>query len=287
MLDDIEAAALRARLEAIIKDAEAQAAAARRRVQAARLLLEEEYKTAALEQTATAARQHVPSSSSSSSSLAAASQLVPTASSTYEDTVVAGLHLQAAAVLNVRRLVNIVLDSSTNYVSWRDLMEQALQRYSPFLNFLKVRDDLLLEEIHMDSIGPPAAPTALYTNATSPAAKPPSSTSSHPPNGGNGGTGGNRNKNNNKNRNSGNGGGNNGKNNNSGGGRGGSSGQTTAPIGSDGRTNAPWPTYGHPWQGHMTMYPGPVPVGQQRPQAFVATPGLYASPGLLSGPQQQ
>jgi hypothetical protein len=36
-----------------------------------------------------------------------------------------------------------------------------IQRYSPFLNFLKVRDDLLLEEIHMDSIGPLAAPTAL------------------------------------------------------------------------------------------------------------------------------
>ena len=135
MPDDTEAAALHARLEAIVKeakDAEAQAAAARRRVQAARLLLEEEEsKAAALEQTATAARQRVPSSSSSSSSPAAASQLVPTASSTYEDTVVAGLHLQAAAVLNVRQLVNIVLDSSsTTYANWRDLMEQALQRYA-------------------------------------------------------------------------------------------------------------------------------------------------------------
>jgi hypothetical protein len=37
----------------------------------------------------------------------------------------------------------------------------------------------------------------------------------------------------------------------------------------------------------MTMYPGPVSVGQQRSQAFVATPGLYGSPGPLSGPQQQ
>jgi hypothetical protein len=121
MPDDIEAAALRARLKAIVKeakDAEAQAVAARRRVQAARLLLEEEEsKVVALEQTATAARQRVPSSSSSSSSPAAASQLVLTASSTYEDTVVAGLHLQAAAVLNVRQLVNIVLNSSTNYAS--------------------------------------------------------------------------------------------------------------------------------------------------------------------------
>jgi hypothetical protein len=84
-----------------------------------------------LEQTATAARQHVPSSSSLSSSPAVASQLVPTASSTYEDTVVVRLHLQAAAVLNVCQLVNIVLDSSsTNYASWHDLMEQALQRYA-------------------------------------------------------------------------------------------------------------------------------------------------------------
>jgi hypothetical protein len=60
-----------------------------------------------------------------------ASQLVPTASSTYEDTVVIGLHLQVAIVLNVRQLVNIVLESSsTNYVSWHDLMEQSLQRYA-------------------------------------------------------------------------------------------------------------------------------------------------------------
>jgi hypothetical protein len=105
-----------------------------------------------------------------------------------------------------------------------------IRRYSPFLNFLKVQDDLLLEEINMDSTGPPAAPTALYTNAASPAAKPLSSTSSHLPNGENGGTGGNQNKYNNKNRNSSNGGGNNGKNNNGGGGRCGSSAQTTTPT---------------------------------------------------------
>jgi hypothetical protein len=53
--------------------------------------------------------------------------------------------------------------------------------YSTFLNFLKVRDDLLLEELHMDSTGPPAALTALYTNIASSAAKPPSSTPSRPP----------------------------------------------------------------------------------------------------------
>jgi hypothetical protein len=138
----------------------------------------------------------------------------------------------------------------------------------------------------MDSIGLPATPMMLYTNVESPVAKPPSSTPSRPPNGGNSGTGSNRNKYNNKNRNSDNGGGNNSKNSNSGEGYGGSSGQTTAPTGSDGRTNAPWPTYGHPWQGYMTIYPGPMPAGQQRSHAFVATSSLYASLGLLSGPQQ-
>jgi hypothetical protein len=161
-----------------------------------------------------------------------------------------------------------------------------IRRYSPFSNFLKVLDDPLLEELHMDSTGPPAAPMALYTNTASPAAKPPSSTPSCPPHDGNGGTSGNRTKYHNKNRNSGTGGGHNSKNSTGGGGRGGSSSQPTAAIGSDGRTNALWLTYGHPWKGHMTMYPGPMPAGQQRPQAFVVAPSLYASPGPLSGPQQ-
>jgi hypothetical protein len=96
MSDDTDAATLCARLEAIVKkaeDGEAQAVVARRRVQATRLLLKEESKVAALEQTATAARQRVPSSSSLSSFLTAASQLVPTVSLTYEDTVIVELHL--------------------------------------------------------------------------------------------------------------------------------------------------------------------------------------------------
>jgi hypothetical protein len=114
-----------------------------------------------------------------------------------------------------------------------------IRHYSPFSNFLKVRDDLLLEELHMDSTGPPAAPTALYTNIAFPAVKPPCSTPSRPPHGGNDGTGGNRSKYHNKNRNSGNGGSHNSKNSTGGGGRGGSFSQTTAPTGSDGRTNAP------------------------------------------------
>jgi uncharacterized membrane protein YgcG len=120
------------------------------------------------------------------------------------------------------------------------------QHYSLFLNFLKVWDDLLLEEIHMDSTRPPTALMVLYTIVASPAAKPPSSTPSRPPNGENGGTSGNQNKYNNKSHNSGNGGSNNGKNSNGSGGRGGSSGQTTAPTGSDGRTNPSSPPDGTP-----------------------------------------
>jgi hypothetical protein len=157
-------------------------------------------------------------------------------------------------------------------------------RYSPFPNFEKVRDDLLLEEIHMDSTDPSATRTTLYTNAAPPVARPPSSTPSRSSSGDNSG---NRNKNNNKNRNDGHGGGNNNRNSNGSGDRNSSSGQTTVPTTSDGRTDMPWPTYNHPWQGHMTIYPGPVPTGQQRPQVFMTTPGPYPSPGFLPNHQQQ
>jgi hypothetical protein len=47
-----------------------------------------------------------------------------------------------------------------------------IRRSSSFLNFLKVRNDLLLEEIHLDTAGPSAAPTALYTSIAPPAPKP-------------------------------------------------------------------------------------------------------------------
>jgi hypothetical protein len=114
-----------------------------------------------------------------------------------------------------------------------------IRRYSPFLNFLKVQDDLLLKEIHMDSTDPSAAPTTLYTNVAPPIARPPSSTLSRPPSGGNSGNSGHRNKNNNKNHNDSHGGGNNGRNSNGSGDRNSSSIQTTIPTASDGRTSTP------------------------------------------------
>jgi hypothetical protein len=118
-----DAAAPKAKLDALVKDAEEaeeKAVAARRRARAARSLLEEKA-AAALEKAAVAARQLVPGSSSDPNH-------TPPSSSSYEETVIAGLHLQAAVVLNV---VNIVLDStSTTYASWRDPMMMVLERYA-------------------------------------------------------------------------------------------------------------------------------------------------------------
>jgi hypothetical protein len=106
-----------------------------------------------LEQTATVVRQHVSSSSSLSSSPGAALQLVPTASSTYEDTIITRLHLQATAVLNIRQLVNIVLDSCfTNYASWRDLMEHTLQHYALIKHVTNDAPSNDLGWIRMDSV---------------------------------------------------------------------------------------------------------------------------------------
>jgi hypothetical protein len=119
-----DAAALKAKLDTLVKDAEEaeeSAVAARRRARVARTLLEEEQTAAALEKAAVAARQLVPGS------FTGLNHTSPSSSS-YEETVIAGLHLQAAAVLNVRSLVNIVLDST--YASWRDLMMMVLERYA-------------------------------------------------------------------------------------------------------------------------------------------------------------
>jgi hypothetical protein len=121
-----DAAALKAKLDALVKDTEEaeKAVAARRRARAARTLLEEEQAAVTLEKAAVAACQLMLGSSSGTNHTSSSS-------SSYEETVVAGLHLQAATVLNVRSLVNIVLDStSTTYASWRDLMMMVLERYT-------------------------------------------------------------------------------------------------------------------------------------------------------------
>jgi hypothetical protein len=115
-----DAEALKQRLDALVaatEAAEEKAAAARRRVLAARQLLDEE-------QAAIAKKLVLGSTSSLTTELAINS-------SSYDDTVVTNLHIQAAVVSNVRSLVNIVLDAtSDNYVRWRDNMLLALTRYA-------------------------------------------------------------------------------------------------------------------------------------------------------------
>jgi hypothetical protein len=127
-IGDADAVTLKAKLDTLVKDAEKaeeKAVAARRRARAACTLLEEEEQTsAALEKAVVAARQLVLGSS-------LGTVHTSRSSSSDEETIVADLHLQAAAVLNVRCLMNIVLDStSTAYASWRDLMMMVLERYA-------------------------------------------------------------------------------------------------------------------------------------------------------------
>jgi hypothetical protein len=160
-------------------------------------------------------------------------------------------------------------------------LEAIIWRSSPFPNFLKVHDDLILEVIHLDTIGPSAAPTMLYTSTVPPAPKPQPSAPYRPLNSNN-----NWNKNNNR-CNGSNGGGNDDKNSNNSDSRCGNSSNTTAAsTGSTsnvGRATSPWPTYVNSWQGHIAMYPGPVPTGQQRPQAFLTAPGHYTPSGFMHG----
>jgi hypothetical protein len=135
MLSDIvaipaaDAEVLKQGLDAMVATAEAteeKAVVVRHRVLAVRQLLDEEQvATADLEWQAVATKKPVLGSTSSSTTETA------TTSSSYEDTVIANLHIQVTTVPNVRSLVNIVLDAtSDNYVRWRDNMLLALTRYA-------------------------------------------------------------------------------------------------------------------------------------------------------------
>jgi hypothetical protein len=145
-----------------------------------------------------------------------------------------------------------------------------IRRYMPFPSFLKIRDDLILEELHLDSSGPPADATTLYTCTAPAAAKPPApapAPPSRPPS--NGGT---SKKGKNK------------KNASGDGGCGGNSGNTTptpsAPSGTDAKVPASWPSYVNPWQGHIAMYPGPgrlpVPAGPDGRARLLHDSGIHA-----------
>jgi hypothetical protein len=142
-----------------------------------------------------------------------------TASSSYVDTVVANLHIQA---------------------------------------------DTMMEEIHLDTSGPAAAPTAFYSNKTlfvplSPPLAPPRPPGKNNDSGpGNGNDSNNTRPRNNNRRNGGSGG----KNNDNGGYHGGNTTMVSHGASTnDGRGPPPWPTFVNLSQGHIAMYPGPSPTG--------------------------
>jgi hypothetical protein len=131
-------------------------------------------------------------------------------------------------VLNILRSLN----------PWFEHLGAIIRRYTPFPSFLKVRNDLILEELHLDSSGPPADATTLYTCSAPTAARPPApmpAPPSHPPSNGDTGKKG-KNK----------------KNADGGRGHGGNSGNTTstppAPSGTDAKVSTSWPTYVNPWR---------------------------------------
>jgi hypothetical protein len=138
----------------------------------------------------------------------------------------------------------------------------------------------MMEEIHLDTFGLAAAPTVFYSNKTLPAPLPSPLAPPRPPgknndSGPGNGNGSNNNRNRNNRRNDGSGG----KNSNT----------TVASHNATtnvGRGPPPWPTYVNPSSGHVAMYSGPTPTGQQRPQAFMATTGPYTPPGFVPGQQQ-
>jgi hypothetical protein len=150
---------------------------------------------------------------------------------------------------------------------------------------LHIQADTMMEEIHLDISGPAAAPTAFYSNKMLFAPLSPPLAPPHPP--GKNNSSGNGNGSNNNRCNGGSGG----KNSDNGGNRGGNNSSNTTVVShgattNDGRGPPPWLTYVNPSQGHIAIYPGPSPTGQQRLQTFMATTGPYTLPGFVPGQQQ-
>jgi hypothetical protein len=225
-LPTANAEVLKQRLDALVVAVEAakeKAATARRRVRVltARQLLDEEQATATdLERQATA-KKLVPGSTSFSTTETA------TASSSYVDTIIANLHIQADTMMK-----EIQVDTSgptaapTAFYSNKTL-------FAPLL--------------------PPLAPP-----------RPPGKNNGSSPGNGNG-SNNNRHRNNNH-RNGGSGGKNSDNGGNRGGNTSSNTTVVSHSITTnDGRDPPPWPTSVNPSQGHIAMYPDPSPTGQQRP----------------------
>jgi hypothetical protein len=120
-----------------------------------------------------------------------------------------------------------------------------------------IQADTMMEEIHLDTSGSAAAPTAFYSNKTPLAPLPPPLAPPRLPGKNNSsGLGNGNGSDNNQNRN----------NNHHNGGSGGKNSDTTVASHSattnDDQGPPPWPTYVNPTPGHIAMYPGPTPTGQ-------------------------
>jgi hypothetical protein len=135
---------------------------------------------------------------------------------------------------------------------------------------LHIQMDTMMEEIHLETSGPVATPIVFYSNKTLSAPLSPPLVPPHQPGKNNGSGPGNSNDSNNcwhRNNNcrTGSSGG---KNNDNGGNYGGNTSSNITVVShgattNDGRGPPPWPTYVNSLQGHIAMYPGPSPTGQQ------------------------
>jgi hypothetical protein len=120
-----------------------------------------------------------------------------------------------------------------------------------------IQADTMMEEIHLDTSGPAAAPMTFYSNKTPLAPLPPPLASPHPPGKNNdSGPGNGNDSNNNRNRN-----------NNRRNGSSGSKNNNTTVASHNANTNGgrgppSWPTYVNPSSGHIAMYPNLAPTGQ-------------------------
>jgi hypothetical protein len=196
----------------------------------------------------------------------------------------------ATAILERQATAKKLLPGSTSF-STMETATASSSYIDPIVTNLHIQVDTMMEEIHLDTSGLAAAPTAFYSNkmlsAPLSAPRPPGKNNDSGPVNGNG------------------------SNNNCIGTTTAatvvvvtrivtmvetvvatppwfptSPPPTTAGVPRHGRHPSPWPTSVDPSQGHITMYPGPSPTGQQRSQAFMATTGPYTLPGFVPGPQQ-
>jgi hypothetical protein len=146
-------------------------------------------------------------------------------------------------------VLNVLRGLSDCYTHLRSL----LMRQRPFPTFLQVRDDLALEEITLGARATLISGSGSSSSLTTLAALTPTCSptlSGHRPPGPNMGGGGR----------GGGGGGGGGRHRR--GSRGGARGSALAPGPQQG---VPWPTFHHPWSGHISMWPFQGPVSEARP----------------------